>query len=204
MPPGAAVDTMKAFELEPPMSTPAQALIAVLCATVALQGRWKVSHLDAKGEAKLLHLAMAPRRHAQGQLVFTLPMGDAPLPGIAAAAIGACAAALFERGRWAEGLSVGLAGEHVTGMQMARALSQALGEWVQHPSPDVADHAASGFPGAAGLTNVLGFKRHFSAAHGARRDVPATRNLHPGLRRFSGGLAHHEAALRQAVTRHAH
>jgi uncharacterized protein YbjT (DUF2867 family) len=79
-----------------------------------LMGRYNVPHFDAKGEAdrlfidrgvpltrlltsfywdNLIHFGMQPQRGADGGLQFVLPMGDAPLPGIAAEDIGPAAAA---------------------------------------------------------------------------------------------------------------
>jgi uncharacterized protein YbjT (DUF2867 family) len=85
-----------------------------------LMGRYNVPHFDAKGEAdrlfidrgvpltrlltsfywdNLIHFGMQPQRGADGGLQFVLPMGDAPLPGIAAEDIGPAAAAVFRRAR---------------------------------------------------------------------------------------------------------
>ena len=67
-----------------------------------LQGKYKVPHFDAKGEANavftelgvpttflntsfywdnLIHFGMGPKKGADGKLAFTLPMGDKKLPG---------------------------------------------------------------------------------------------------------------------------
>ncbi|HSC62891.1 MAG TPA: NmrA/HSCARG family protein, partial [Caldimonas sp.] len=165
-----------------------------------LMERYNVPHFDAKGEAdqrfidrglpltrlltsfywdNLIHFGMQPQRGQDGVLNFVLPMGDAPLPGIAAADIGACAAALFRRGDAAIGQQVGIAGEHLTGQQMAAALSRALGEPVRHVAMEPAAYAKLGFPGAADLANMFQFKRDFNAEFCAARSVAATRALHP-------------------------
>ena len=52
-------------------------------------------------------------------------MGEAKLPGIAAADIGACAFGIFARGEELIGKSIGVAGEHLTA-QMAEQLALAL------------------------------------------------------------------------------
>ncbi|MBI1791124.1 MAG: NmrA family NAD(P)-binding protein, partial [Acidobacteria bacterium] len=113
-----------------------------------LMGRYKVPHFDSKGEANqefskrgvpatflltsfywdnLIHFGMGPKRGPDGKLAITLPMGDKKLPGIAAADIGGCAYGLFKRGREFIGKTAGVAGEHLTGAQMAAALTRALG-----------------------------------------------------------------------------
>ncbi|MDQ8023346.1 MAG: NmrA/HSCARG family protein [Moraxellaceae bacterium] len=174
-----------------------------------LMERYKVPHFDAKGEANglfreagvpttflhtsfywdnLIHFGLGPQRNADGELVFTLPMDDAPLPGIAAEDIGACAAAIFQQGGSWIGRSVGIAGEHLTGAQMAAALSRVLPEPVTHSSPSRADYAALGFPGADDLANMFAYKRDFNLEFRAARDVTATRALHPDLLDFAGFL----------------
>jgi uncharacterized protein YbjT (DUF2867 family) len=168
-----------------------------------LMGRYKVPHFDAKGEAdaffaglpvtylrtvfywdNLIHFGMAPRRDPEGRLVFVLPMGNRKLPGIAAADIGPCALALFVRGSGAIGETVGIAGEHLTGAQMAAELSRALGEPVRHVALPVADYAKLGFPGAEDLANMFQFNQEFEAEYCASRPVEATRKLHPEVQTF--------------------
>ena len=181
-----------------------------------LMKRYNVPDFDAKGEAdelfigrgvpltrlltsfywdNLIHFGMQPQRGADGSLQFVLPMGDAPLPGIAAEDIGPCAAAVFRRGEAMIGQRVGIAAEHLTGAQMAAALSRALGEPVRHVAMTPADYAALGFPGADDLANMFRFKRDFNAEFRAARDVAATRALHPGLMRFEDFLARYAAKL---------
>jgi uncharacterized protein YbjT (DUF2867 family) len=181
-----------------------------------LQGRFKVPHLDAKGEANrlfqdsgvpttflylsfywdnLIHFGMGPQRMADGTLAFSLPIGDAPLPGIAAQDIGPCALALLARGEAAFGQHVGIAAEHLTLAQMARSLAQALGEPVRAHAMARADYARLGFPGADDLANMFQFKRDFSDAFRARRPVDATLRLHPGAMGFDAWLARHAHEL---------
>jgi uncharacterized protein YbjT (DUF2867 family) len=168
-----------------------------------LMGRYKVPHFDAKGEAdaffsglpvtylrtvfywdNLIHFGMGPRRDADGKLIFVLPMGDRKLPGIAAADIGPCALALFARGDAAIGQTVGIAGEHLTGAEMAAELSRALGEPVTHYAMPFGDYAKLGFPGADDLANMFQFNHDFATAYCASRPVAKTRELYPGLQTF--------------------
>jgi uncharacterized protein YbjT (DUF2867 family) len=132
-----------------------------------LQGKYKVPHFDAKAEANayftdsrlpatflltsfywdnLIHLGMGPKTGPDGKLVLTLPMGDKKLPGIAASDIGACAYGIFKRRSEFIGKTVGVAGEHLTGAQMAADLTNALGREVVYNAvpPDV--YRALGFP----------------------------------------------------------
>jgi uncharacterized protein YbjT (DUF2867 family) len=181
-----------------------------------LAGRCNVPHFDAKGQSdqgfirrglpltrllgafpwdRLVQVCLQPQRAADGARAFVLPTGRARLPGIAAADIGACAAALFAQGERVIGRRIGVAGEHLDGAQMARALSRALGEPVRHVAPDPADFARLGVDGADELANMFRFLRRFDDEVCALRDVEATRALHPGLMRFEDFLARH-ASLR--------
>ena len=182
-----------------------------------LKGRYNVPHLDAKGEANreffdrgvattllatsfywdnLIHHLGMLRRGAGGRLEFVLPMGRAKLPGIAAADIGACAFGIFARGEELVGKSIGIAGEHLTGTQMAEQIALALGESVDHVDLTPAQYATLGFPGADDLANMFQFKAEFEHRYCAARDPSCARELHPGLLTFAGWLARHASRLR--------
>jgi uncharacterized protein YbjT (DUF2867 family) len=174
-----------------------------------LQGKYNVPHLDAKGEANrifaehklpttylytsfywenLIHFGLGPRRDEDGRLRFTLPMGTAKLPGIATEDIGRSAFGIFTRGPSPAVKSIGIAGEHLNGAQMAAELSAALGEEVEHADLSPAQYRALGFPGADELGNMFQFKRDFEARYRAARSVEETRALNPALQSFSQWL----------------
>ncbi|MGZ8272704.1 MAG: NmrA/HSCARG family protein [Burkholderiaceae bacterium] len=176
----------------------------------ALMGKFNVPHFDAKGEANaafigrgipttmlytsfywdnLVHFGMQPQRGADGTLGFVLPMGNAKLPGIAAADIGACAFGILTRGPELIGKSIGIAGEHLSGAQMAEQLTLALREPVKHVALTPAQYAALGFPGADDLANMFQFKTEFERMFCASRPVGCTRELHPGTQTFAQWLA---------------
>ena len=75
----------------------------------------------------LIHFGMGPKKGPDGKLAITFPMGDRKLPGIAAEDIGKCAYSIFKKGPEFIGKTVGIAGEHLTGAQMAAALTRAIG-----------------------------------------------------------------------------
>ncbi|MBL8344136.1 MAG: NmrA family NAD(P)-binding protein [Rubrivivax sp.] len=177
-----------------------------------LRGRWKVPHCDAKGAANtlfrergvpttlltpsffwenLIRYGMQPQRAADGRLIFMLPMGPLPLPGMAVADVGHIARAIFERPQRWIGKSLGVAGAHVDGVRMAAALARTLGEPVQHHSPRFAEVAALPFPGAAEMANMFRFLHDFNDEVRAMRPVAATRELHPGLLDFDAWLTLH-------------
>ncbi|MFP4227597.1 MAG: NmrA family NAD(P)-binding protein, partial [Salinivenus sp.] len=173
-----------------------------------LMEHYKVPHCDAKGEANqaftdrgvpttflltsfywenLLQGMVAPS--ADGVLTLTLPMGDAKLPGIAAEDIGRCAYALFQDSSTYIGRTVGIAGEHLTGVEMTSALSDALGTTVHYHAVDPATYREFGFPGAEDLGNMFQFKRDFNDDFCDARNVSRSRQLNPDLQSFDDWLA---------------
>lgn len=168
-----------------------------------LQGKYKVPHIDAKGEAdaffadlpttylmtsfywdNLIGFGMNPVSDGQGGYLFTLPMDDAKLPGVAAEDIGKTAYGVFKVGAPLFGKHVGVAGEHLSGAEMAAVLSDVLGVKVAHNAMAPDAFRQLGFPGADDLGNMFQFKRDFETQFRAARDVEATRKLNPELQDF--------------------
>ena len=174
-----------------------------------LMGNWKVPHFDAKGEAdhlfadagvpttylltsfywdNFIYFGLEPKRGADGVLAITLPMGRAPLSGIAAEDIGQCAYGIFRRGEEMVGQTVGIAGGHLTGDEMAKAMGQALGEEVRYTEVTPEAFRSFGFPGAEDLGNMFQFKRDFNEYYVGARDVEKARALNPTLQSFDEWL----------------
>jgi len=174
-----------------------------------LMDRYKVPHFDAKGEANhlftdhgvpttflltafywdnLIHFGMGPKPGPDGKLAFTLPMGNARLPGIAAEDIGRCAYGVFKAGSEHIGKTVGIAGEHLTGTQMAGQLGTALGREVVYNAVTPAQYRAFGFPGAEDLGNMFQFKHDFETYFCGVRSLEVTRRLNPALQTFAQWL----------------
>jgi uncharacterized protein YbjT (DUF2867 family) len=181
-----------------------------------LMGEYKVPHFDAKGESNalfteagvpttflltsfywdnLIHFGMGPRRGEGGRLVFTLPMADKKLPGIAAEDIGRCAYGIFKGGNAHIGKTVGIAGEHLTGAQMAAELAGALGEAVAYHAISPADYRALGFPGADDLGNMFQFKQEFESDFCGARDPAVARALNPQLQDFRTWLERNKGRI---------
>lgn len=174
-----------------------------------LMSKYKVPHFDAKGEAdqlfkqlglpttflltsfywdNLIYFGMGPKPGPDGTLAFTLPMGEARLPGIAADDIGKCAFGMFKKRDAYLGKTVGIAGEHLTGSQMAAALSKALGREVRYHAVPPEVYRTFGFPGADDLANMFQFKRDFNAVFCAAREPAIARALHGGMQTFAQWL----------------
>ncbi|HUP00942.1 MAG TPA: NmrA/HSCARG family protein [Gemmatimonadota bacterium] len=175
-----------------------------------LMGKYKVPHFDAKGEANqvfsdlgvpatflltsfywdnLIHFGMGPKRGPDGRLAITFPMGDKKLSGIAAQDIGKCAYGIFKRGRKTIGKTVGIAGGHLTGEEMAAALSGALGEEVRYNNVPPEVFRGFDFPGAEDVGNMFQFKRDFNEYYCGVRDLDESRALNPSLQTFDDWLS---------------
>ncbi|MCA9519726.1 MAG: NmrA family NAD(P)-binding protein [Myxococcales bacterium] len=174
-----------------------------------LMGHYKVPHFDSKAAANqafaslgvpttflltsfywdnLIHFGMGPQKGPDGVYGITMPMGAAKLPGIAAGDIGPCAFGIFQRGESLIGQSVGIAGEHLSGTEMAAALEKALGFRVRYNDVPAEVYRGFGFPGAEDLGNMFQFKRDFNESYCAVRDVERSRSLNPGLQSFASWL----------------
>jgi len=170
-----------------------------------LQGKYKVPHFDAKGEANkqftdrglpvtllntvfywdnMIYFGMGPQRGEDGVLAITFPLGDAKMPSIAAEDIGKIAFGIFKRGDEFIGKTIGIAGEHVSGSDMAAALTDVYGEEVRYNDVPPEVYRGFGFPGADDVGNMFQFKRDFEDEYRATRDVELARSLNPDLHTF--------------------
>jgi uncharacterized protein YbjT (DUF2867 family) len=132
---------------------------------------------------------MGPKAGPDGELAITFPMGEAPLPGIAAEDIGKCALGLFAQGAATIGRTVAIAGGQPTCAQMAASLGRALGKPVRYHDVPPEVYRGFGFPGADDLGNMFQYYRDFSREFARPRDVAASRALNPALLDFDGWLA---------------
>lgn len=181
-----------------------------------LMGRYKVPHFDAKGESdhffadagvpttflltsfyweNLIFFGMGPKPGAGGALEWTMPLGTARFPGIGVEDIGRSAYGIFKRGADLVGKRVGIAGEHLTGAEMAAALGDVLGQPVRYNAITPAQFRASGFPGAEDLGNMFQFNIEFADDFCRVRDLTATRALNPALQTFRQWLAANKARI---------
>ncbi len=175
-----------------------------------LQGHYKVPHFDAKGEAdryftdaglattflyasfyweNLIYFGAGPKKGPDGVLYFTLCTGDAKMAGVASDDIGRVAYGIFKAGNAYVGKTVGVAGEHLTGTEMAAAMTRALGRDVRYNSVTPDAYRAFGFPGADELGNMFQFYRDFAKELNTVRDVARSRALNPSLQSFDAWLA---------------
>ncbi|HEY8830891.1 MAG TPA: NmrA/HSCARG family protein [Gemmatimonadaceae bacterium] len=181
-----------------------------------LMGRYKVPHFDGKGEANaifkelgvpttylltsfywdnFIHFGMGPKKGADGKLAITFPLGGRKLAGIAAEDIGKTAYAIFEDGEEMIGKTVGIAGGHLTGEQMAKSLSKALGQPVTYNAVSPAAYRAFGFPGADDLGNMFQFNSEFEQDCCDARNISETKTLNPELQTFDRWLGENKSRI---------
>jgi uncharacterized protein YbjT (DUF2867 family) len=175
-----------------------------------LHGKYKVPHFDAKGEAdqlftdkglpvtfmrasfywdNLIYFGSGPKKGPDGKLYITFPMDDKKMAGIASEDIGKCAYGIFKKGKSLLGKTVGIAGEQLTGKEMAEALTKALGQEVGYNNVTPETYRGFGFPGADDLGNMFQFYRDFDEVCNGVRDVKFSRELNPELKSFETWLS---------------
>ena len=118
-----------------------------------------------------------------------MPIGNAKMAGIAAEDIGKCAYGIFKNGDEYFDKNVGIAGEHLSGVQMADALSNALGEPVVYNNIPAAVYRSFGFPGAEDLGNMFQIYDEFEEQVNGLRDVKVSKQLNPALQNLEQWLA---------------
>jgi uncharacterized protein YbjT (DUF2867 family) len=175
-----------------------------------LMEKYKVPHFDAKGDADALfaeagvpttylltafywenfiYFGMGPKKGADGKFTLTMPMGQSRLSGITAEDIGKCAYGIFKQGRQWIGKRVGIAGDHLTGAQMAAGMSRALGKEVAYNAVSPATYRGFGFPGADDLGNMFQYYTEFEQEFLGARSLDTARSLNPELLSFEAWLA---------------
>ncbi len=174
-----------------------------------LMGKYKVPHFDAKGESdkvftelgvpvtflrasfywdNFIYFGSGPKKDENGKLALTLPVGKAKMAGIAAEDIGKCALGIFKMGQELIGKTVGIAGEQLSGKEMADSLSKALVQNVYYNEIPASVFRGFGFPGADDLGNKFQFYDEFEKELNKVRDVDFSRKLNPDLQSFDEWL----------------
>lgn len=174
-----------------------------------LQGKYKVPHFDGKGESNkyfqesgvpytllrtsfywenFIYFGSEPKPGTDGVLALTFPMGDKKLPGISTTDIGRCALGIFKAGDTYQGRTVGIAGEHLTGQQMADTFTKVYGTKVKYNAVSADVYRSFDFPGADDLGNMFQFKAEFESDFCGARDIALSRKLNPQLQTFEGWL----------------
>ncbi|MDN3670672.1 NmrA/HSCARG family protein [Echinicola jeungdonensis] len=168
-----------------------------------LQGNYKVPHFDMKGQANhffhdlnvpttfllasfywdnFIYFGAGPKKGEDGKLYLTFPLDDKKMAGIASEDIGKCAYGIFKKGKIMIGQTVGVAGEKLTGQEMATALTKAIGKEVIYNNVTPDTYRGFGFPGADDLGNMFQFYRDFESVCNQHRDEKQSKELNPELK----------------------
>ncbi len=171
-----------------------------------LHGKWKVPHFDGKGASddefrkagvpttflltsfyweNFIYFGAGPQKGPDGHLALTFPLDDKKLPGIAVEDIGRCALAIFKAGPRFVNKTVGIAGEFVTGAEMAAGLSRGLGREIRYNNVPPEVYRSFGFPGADDMGNMFQYKRDFNEQFCAARDLKLSKELNPALQDYA-------------------
>ncbi len=175
-----------------------------------LHGQFKCPHFDSKGamdavfaaEAapttymtaafyweNFIHFGMGPRAGEDGNLVLAMPLGGVKLPGIGAEDIGRCAYGIFKEGTSTVGQRIGVAGESLSGADMAAKMGKALGRTVNFFDVPFDVYRGLGFPGAEDLGNMFQFQAILGEEFQRYRDPVRSRALNASLSDFDAWLA---------------
>jgi uncharacterized protein YbjT (DUF2867 family) len=175
-----------------------------------LMERYKVPHFDAKGESdkafklaglpttylrtsfyweNFIYFGLGPKRQPDGSLALTLAMADKKLPGIAAEDIGRCAYGIFRKGMDTIGQTIGIAGEHLTGVQMAAALTRALGQEIRYDGVTPEEYRGYDNAAAKDVANMFQYMSEFESEFCGARNVESSRAFNPDLQNFERWLA---------------
>jgi uncharacterized protein YbjT (DUF2867 family) len=175
-----------------------------------LHGQFKCPHFDSKGAMdevfatqgapttyvlaafywdNFIHFGMGPRVGEDGNLVLAMPLGGVKLPGVGAEDIGRCAYGIFKAGTSTVGQRIGVAGESLSGEEMAAKMGRALSKSVNFYDVPFDVYRGLGFPGAEDLGNMFQFQAILGEEFQRYRDPVRSRALNPALQDFDAWLA---------------
>lgn len=174
-----------------------------------IAGAYKVPHFDSKGAVdeifareaapttymmaafywdNFIQFGMGPRAGENGELVLAMPLGGVKLPGIAASDIGGCVLGIFTLGTGTVGQRIGLAGESLSGPEMAEKMGKAIDRTVRFVDVPFDTYRGLGFPGAEDLGNMFQFQQLRGEEFQRARDAVRSRVLNPALHDFDAWL----------------
>jgi len=166
-----------------------------------LQEKYKVVHFDAKADAdhfftdagvpttflltsfyweNFIFFGLGPKRGENGVLAVTYPMRDKKIPSIAVEDIGK---------------RIGIAGEHLTGVEMAAHFTRALERQVRYNAVPPEVFRSFGFPGAEDIGNMFQFNQDFEKEVCGARDPQVARGLNPELQTFAQWLGWNKSRI---------
>jgi uncharacterized protein YbjT (DUF2867 family) len=174
-----------------------------------LRDQYNVPHFDAKGEAdavfvaeqvpvtwlkvafyweNFIYFGQGPHTSPDGSLVLALPLGGGKLPGIAVGDVGKVVHGIFTTGTSMVGETVGIAGETLSGPELAAEFTKHLGRPVTFYDMPFDDYRALGFPGADDMGNMYQWQAIVGEEFLGLRSPDTARTLNPALLTFDAWL----------------
>ncbi|WP_017814805.1 NmrA/HSCARG family protein [Paenibacillus shenyangensis] len=139
-----------------------------------------------------LYPGMGPTLNTDGVLSLTLPMGQRKLPGIGAEDIGRCAYGIFKSGDEYIGQTVGIAGGHLTGQEMAAAFSQVLNQKVHYHAVEDRVFRHSEALELSILANTYQFYHDFEEEYCGARNLEQSKQLNPAMQTLEDWITRHK------------
>jgi uncharacterized protein YbjT (DUF2867 family) len=177
-------------------------------------GGYAVPHLDAKAEANSFFIDLGvpitfiqtsyyyesligpmAARSASGEPVLLLPIADRKLAVVAAGDIGRTALAIFADGSKYIGETISVAGDHVSGHELAGKMTRAIGEKVSYQPLTWDQMRAFPFPDAIGVANAFRYFAEDEEGLLRRRNLARCRELNPQMESLDTWLATHKSEL---------
>jgi uncharacterized protein YbjT (DUF2867 family) len=176
-----------------------------------LEDGYKVPHFDVKGEANAYFLELGvpttflettfyyesflmgqgPQRDQGGRLVLSLPLADTAFAMVAAEDIGRTAYGIFKAGSRFIGRTVGLAGAHATGEELAEIFTRVLGEKVYYAPITFDQMRAAEWDLAREIGNMFQFYSEAADTFIGNRDLDLVRSINPRLKPLEQWLTEH-------------
>jgi len=161
-----------------------------------------VPHFDAKGLAdeyfkelgipttflrtsfyleNLTGFGMGPKKDSSGNFKLSFPIKEnTKLPVISSYDVGGCAAGIFKDLNTI-GKTIGIAGDIVTGPEIAQAISESRGVPVSYESISADEYRTSGSPVAKDLANMFQWLEENNEAFCGRRNIGFSKQLNPEI-----------------------
>ncbi|WP_127505452.1 NmrA/HSCARG family protein [Actinoplanes solisilvae] len=181
-----------------------------------LEDGYKVPHFDVKGEQNAYFMQLGipttflettfyyesflagqgPRRAEDGSLILALPLADTALSMVASEDIGRTAYGIFKAGPRFIGRTVGLAGAHATGAELAELFGRVLGEKVTYVPVTFDQMRAAEWDLAMEVGNMFQFYSEAAETFVGNRDLNLVREINPQLKPLEQWANEHRDQLK--------
>lgn len=184
-----------------------------------LQAKYRVPHMDGKDEANAFFqgvpttflvttfywdnfyaVGLGPRKGADGQYEWALPVGNSKVVGIAVEDIGRAAYGIFKAGTPYIGKTVGICGEALTAPEMAAKITEVTGLGpIRYNAVTPDEFRAANTKETDEMGNMFQVFRDFPGEFQAKRSAEVARQLNPQLQSFDQFLAKHKDQMIAAM-----